>query len=218
MAAAEADVGRLLGVSGAHLARARAANSALAEAAALPAYERYTGVVHGHLDVGSLAPAARRRALGSAVVVSGLLGVVGLDDPVPDYRLKMGASLDPLGKLSTWWRDRLSRVLNEWLTDRVVIDALPKEHLAAWTPEPDRYAGWVQLRFESVRRDGSRVAVGHDAKAAKGLVVRHIAASRSRPVASLRAFDAQGWRLDPAASELGAARPGRAAFVREASR
>ena len=82
---------KLLGVKGDHLDRAQAANSSLIGAASLPAWRRYTGVVWDHLDPATLAATDRRRI----VVVSGLLGLVRGDDPVPDYRLKMGANLAP---------------------------------------------------------------------------------------------------------------------------
>lgn len=45
---------KLLGVSGAHLARAQQANLAVRGAKTLPASQRYTGVVWDHLDLGSL--------------------------------------------------------------------------------------------------------------------------------------------------------------------
>ncbi|NBU56266.1 MAG: peroxide stress protein YaaA, partial [Acidimicrobiia bacterium] len=126
--AAKGGDAKLLGVSGQHLARAQESNRELDGAPTVPACERYTGVVWGHLSPDTLSAKARTRAVDSVVVVSGLLGLVGFDDPVPDYRVKMGASLKPMGKLSTWWRDPLSTTLNDWADGRVVIDLLPNEH------------------------------------------------------------------------------------------
>lgn len=161
---------KLLGVKGDHLARALSANASLRGAPTLPAWQRYTGVVWDHLDPASLAAAERRRI----VVVSGLLGLVRADDPTPDYRLKMGANLAPLGKLSTWWRDDLSEALNKFASGRtakaprVIIDLLPKEHRAAWTPD-DRVSG-VSIEFV----DPSGKPGGHFAKAAKGTLAAAI--------------------------------------------
>ncbi len=155
---------KLLGVKGEHLLRALDANSALRGAPVLPAWQRYTGVVWDHLDPVSLDAAQRRRI----VVVSGLLGLVRGDDPVPDYRLKMGANVPPLGKLSTWWRDELSDTINRYAvgrTDgspRILVDLLPKEHRAAWTP--DRRVTGVSVEFV----DPTGKPGGHFAKAAKG--------------------------------------------------
>ncbi|MEZ5250689.1 MAG: peroxide stress protein YaaA [Ilumatobacteraceae bacterium] len=108
LAAAGGGDERLLGVGGGHLARAQSSNSSLLGAPVRRAGERYTGVVWDHLALASLDDDARRRAHRSIVVVSALLGVVGVDDPVPDYRLKMGASLSPLGRMATWWRPAVS--------------------------------------------------------------------------------------------------------------
>ena len=118
---------KLLGVKGEYLLRAQSANSSLIGAATLPAWQRYTGVVWDHLEPGTLPAAARRQI----VVVSGLLGLVRGDDPIPDYRLKMSANLRPLGKLSTWWRDDLSAELRRVARRRFVVDLLPQEHRAA---------------------------------------------------------------------------------------
>jgi cytoplasmic iron level regulating protein YaaA (DUF328/UPF0246 family) len=161
---------RLLGVKGDHLDRARRANVELDGAPSMPAWERYTGVVWDHLDPNTLPAEARRRL----VVVSGLLGLARGDDPVPEYRLKMGVNLAPLGKLSTWWRDDLSDALNHYATgrtsksSRVLVDLLPQEHRAAWTP--DRRVRGLSLELI----DPSGKPGGHFAKAAKGELARAI--------------------------------------------
>jgi uncharacterized protein len=157
---------KLLGVRGEHLARAQSANLSLVGAPTLPAWQRYTGVVWDHLDPASLPAAARRRI----VIVSGLLGLVRADDPTPDYRLKMGASLPPLGKLSTWWRASVSTELARLGRRRFVIDLLPQEHRAALAR--DALAGVDGITIGLVDRTGR--AGGHFAKAAKGELARAI--------------------------------------------
>ena len=161
---------KLLGVKGEHLDRAQAANISLVGGPSLPAWRRYTGVVWDHLDPATLTAADRRRI----VVLSGLLGLARGDDPVPDYRLKMGANLAPFGKLSTWWRDDLSATLNRYGTGRtakqrrLLVDLLPKEHRAAWTPD-DRVASVSIELVDPTGKPG-----GHFAKAAKGELARAI--------------------------------------------
>jgi cytoplasmic iron level regulating protein YaaA (DUF328/UPF0246 family) len=157
----------LLGVKGAHLMRAQSANSSLPGAPTLPAWQRYTGVVWDHLDPATLSTVARRRI----VVVSGLLGLVRGDDPVPDYRLKMSANLRPMGKLSTWWRDDLTEALCKASRRKIIIDLLPQEHSAAWMPgNLPRSARGVKVSLIDRRgRPG-----GHFAKAAKGELARAI--------------------------------------------
>ena len=80
--------------------------AAKASEAAYTSRERYTGVVWDHLDLASLTSAQQKFADTNIIVVSGLLGLVCAGDAIPDYRLKIGASLAPMGKLSTWWQRR----------------------------------------------------------------------------------------------------------------
>jgi cytoplasmic iron level regulating protein YaaA (DUF328/UPF0246 family) len=171
----------LLGVSGRHLDRALAANLLVAagRAPVVPAFARYTGVVHDHAGLRDVPGAAE-----GVVIFSALLGLVAPGDPVPDYRLKMGASLPPLGRLSSWWRPRLTDVLNRRLRGADVVDLLPQEHAAAWDPVPHRYASLHRVRF----RDAGGAAVGHDAKAAKGLLARHLLLSEAPVAAALASF------------------------------
>jgi len=152
----------LLGVKGERLATAQERNRSLIGAPTLPAWKRYTGVVWDHLEPASLPAVARRRI----TVLSGLLGLARGDDPVPEYRLRMGASLSPLGRLSTWWRDDVSAGIDRAARRRFVVDLLPKEHRAAWVPT-DRIRG---IRVEFVDADGR--SGGHFAKAAKGRLAR----------------------------------------------
>jgi cytoplasmic iron level regulating protein YaaA (DUF328/UPF0246 family) len=154
---------KLLGVRGEHLLRAQSANSSLIGAATLPAWQRYTGVVWDHLDPATLIPAARKQI----VVVSGLLGFVRGDDSVPDYRLKMGAHLRPLGKLSTWWREALTVELARNARHRFVVDLLPQEHRAALVL--DDIDGVSLTLVDPTGKPG-----GHFAKAAKGELARAI--------------------------------------------
>ena len=73
VAAALAVVGggdaRLLGVSGAHLERARTANAALVGAPTLPAGQRYTGVVWDALDVASMRAPVRSATCKKAITL-----------------------------------------------------------------------------------------------------------------------------------------------------
>jgi len=172
----------LLGAKGETLERARAANRALIGAPCLPAGERFTGVVWDHLDLPSLRRSERLRAGDAIVVVSALAGLVAIDDPLPDHRLKLSASLGDIGRLAPYWRDELTTVLDDHLDGHLVIDLLPQEHAAAWTPDPDRY----DLRRVELRtRDGK--PGGHFAKAAKGRLARALIDARS-PAAILK-----GW-------------------------
>ncbi len=191
LAAAGGGDEKLLGVGGAHLLRAQSANAALLGAPVLPAGERYTGVVWDHLDLAGLPPEARRRASASIAVVSGLLGVVSVDDPVPDYRLKMGASLAPLGRLATWWRPAVTDAIDTWARRRFVVDLLPNEHRAAWAPDGASRLRGVSVSF--VERNGK--VAGHDAKAAKGRLARHVLLFDGHPLDALGAWSDERFDL-----------------------
>jgi cytoplasmic iron level regulating protein YaaA (DUF328/UPF0246 family) len=167
LAAAGGGDGRLLGVGGAALERSIEANRHVVGAPTLPAWQRYTGVVWDHLDPATLRGASRKQARRSVLVVSAIAGLSAFDDPLPDHRLKLSVRLDPLGKLSRWWRDRVTETLAETLAGRLVVDLLPQEHAAAWRPD----TGTMDLRrVRFVGADGR--AQGHAAKAAKGLLAR----------------------------------------------
>lgn len=175
---------KLLGVKGPRLLHAQTQNRALIGSPTVPAWQRYTGVVWDHLDLASLPAAARATAIKRLFVPSGLAGIVRADDPLPDYRLKMGARLAPLGLLSTWWRDDLTDAFVSHVRKTPVIDLLPHEHKAAFEWEHIPHVIHVDL----VSKKGAVVG-GHNAKAAKGLLARHLLLSGSTPLSkTLRSF------------------------------
>lgn len=176
---------KLLGVNGKHLARAQSSNMQLVGAPCLPAWQRYTGVVWGHLDLASMTATQRNAFVKRIIVPSGLLGLVRADDPLPDYRLKMGARLAPLGTMSKWWRDEITNALVSIVKKKTLVDLLPNEHRGA--------IDWDILdnvvRVDLVSHSGAIVG-GHNAKAAKGLLARHLLISANadlrRTVASFQ--------------------------------
>ena len=170
---------KLLGAKGTLLDAARAANRSLLGAPTLPAWQRYTGVVWEHLDLADLPATERAVALKRVAVVSGLAGLVLASDPLPDYRLKMGARLAPMGALSTWWRAEVTAALVARARGATVVDLLPQEHRAAI--DASVIEGLV--RVDLVARSGGTVG-GHNAKAAKGLLARHLLGARSGTLAA----------------------------------
>jgi cytoplasmic iron level regulating protein YaaA (DUF328/UPF0246 family) len=180
--------GRMLGATGSLLRAARAANLALVGAPTLPAWQRFSGVVWEHLGPTTLGAAARRRARAGVVVVNAVTGLAAWDDPVPDFRLKLSASVPPVGNLASFWRAPLSRALHDRLVGHTVVDLLPNEHRAAWTadPEGDTYR---LVRPGLATPDGK--PAGHAGKAAKGRLARALleAPDVERTLASFDAGD-----------------------------
>ena len=151
----------------------------------LPAWQRYTGVVWGHLDPGSLSTLDRGRVL----IPSGLYGVTTAEDPIADYRLKLSVSLDEVGNLARFWRPHVTRALMESVAGRTVVAMLPDEHAAA--VDLDRLAevcDLVEVRF--VSQTGART-VGHAAKATKGVAARTVLLEG---LGALETFSWKGWR------------------------
>ena len=165
----------------------------------LPALERYTGVLYRELDAGSLPAPARRRLRATALIASGLWGLVAPGDPIPDHRLKMSARLDPLGRLSTWWRPHLTEALHDRLARRGVWDLLPQEHAAAWDPTAVPTARRITVRFTTA--EGRTVS--HWNKLLKGALVRHLVTTGLDDPDGLRAFThPAGYRYEPSLSDL----------------
>ena len=182
------------------LRAARAAGASPRRAGTRPAIERYTGVLYGELAWATLPAAARRRGERQVRIVSGLWGLVAPPDPIPPYRLKMSAALPGLGRLSTWWRPRLSPVVAALTSDRVVWDLLPQEHQAAvdWSAASPRQR--VVVRFE----DAAGRTVSHWNKLLKGSLVRWLLTEQPTGPSALVGFrHPLGYRLDRRASSLG---------------
>jgi cytoplasmic iron level regulating protein YaaA (DUF328/UPF0246 family) len=160
---------RLTGVHGELGRRARVANMATVGAPVLPAWQRYSGVVWDNLDPSTLKGRARMRAA-SIVVVSALGGLFGFEDPVPDYKCKLGARLSPLGGLGAYWRPHATAALAPEASGGVVWDLLPDEHARA----VDVTALGARRVIRVELRTGGGRAIGHGGKSVKGRFVRHI--------------------------------------------
>lgn len=179
------------------LRAAKAADATPRRAATRPAIERYTGVLYGELAWPTLPAAARRRGNDQVRIVSGLWGLVAPADPIPEYRLKMSASLPELGKLSTWWRPRLAPVLADRTNGSVVWDLLPIEHAAAmdWAACTPRQ----RVTFRFLEDDGR--TVNHWNKLLKGAVVRWLLTERPTGAGDIAHFvHPLGYQYDAAAS------------------
>lgn len=158
---------RALGADGDLLKRAKAANRALIGGPTLPVWQRFRGVVWEALAPEALSEPARRRAEKGVIVVSAVLGLSAWDDPVPDFRLKLSATLPPIGRFAAFWQQPLTEALNDRLEGATVVDLLPNEHRSAWIPDGDRYD---LVRPRLTTRDGK--PAGHDGKATKGRLAR----------------------------------------------
>jgi uncharacterized protein len=170
----------------------------LGSAPTIAAHRRYTGVVHGNAGLAALDPATM---LTEVRIVSGLLGLVALDEPVPYYRVEFAARVASLGGLATFWRSRLEEHLLALGRGRRVWDLLPAEHARVWTRTARERLEVVEVRF--VRPDG-RPANAARTKVCKGRIAAAIIAEPALGPHELPdALDpGAGWRLTADAATL----------------
>ena len=198
----EASRSKLLGVKGAALASATAIDLAVRRSPTMPAIDRYTGVLYDALDVATLPRRARTRLDASLIIFSGLFGAVRSTDPIPDYKLKMGASLPEIGNITTRWRTPITKALTPEVSGRVVWNLLPKEHDAAWTCPVELTRSTLRVTFldEQPRRPGeprSFTRVNHWNKLLKGALIRHILLTGAAAPDHLVEFHhPEGYRFD----------------------
>lgn len=144
-----------------------------------PAAEVYTGVLYEALGAGSLAPAARAWLDRSAVVFSGLWGVVRLDDRIPAYRCSVGVTLPgSIGGLTAYWKKVLTPVLKP---AGPVLDLRSGAYAAMWSPPSAGLATVRVLHERTVDGVAKRSVVSHFNKATKGRLVRDLAESGGAP-------------------------------------
>ncbi|BBH70468.1 UPF0246 protein [Actinoplanes sp. OR16] len=156
-----------------------ARNAALLTAPAAPASEIYTGVLYEALDPASLAVESQEWLHATAVVFSGLWGVVGLGDRIPAYRCSIGVALPPIGGLTAYWKKALKPALDS--LPGPVLDLRSGAYVAMWAP--GEQSAQVRVLHERVVGGvAKRSVVSHFNKATKGRLVRALAEERAAPV------------------------------------
>lgn len=137
------------------------------------AIDVYTGVLFDALDAPTLTPAQASKLDDTALIMSGLFGLVRPFNPIPNHRLAIGVDLPPLGRLGAWWRKHLENLFeHEGVqgSPAVVLDLRSKAY-QAMAPLDDR----PTVEFNVVRESqGARKAVSHWAKYWRGLAARHV--------------------------------------------
>ena len=144
-------------------------NRALMAAPLLPALDRYTGVLYDGLSAETLSPSARAFADGHVVIGSALFGLLRANDGIPAYRLSHDSRL-PGQSLRALWRDGVSVELAQ--RPGVILD-LRSEAYSALGPAPRR-EGSFYIRVLSAGPDGTRTALSHFNKKAKGEFTRAV--------------------------------------------
>ena len=100
------------------------------------------------------------------------MGLVGLADRIPAYKLPIDARVDGLGTLAAAWRPAIADALAE--RDRrgeLVVDCRSGGYSAIWRPA---HAARVEVRAFKLKPDGSRQVISHMAKDTRGRVAREL--------------------------------------------
>lgn len=176
----------------------------------------FDGDVYGGLDAKSLDPAELDWMQQHLCILSGLYGLLRPLDLMQPYRLEMGTRLETARSknLYQFWGSEIAQYLNQRATAEktpVVVNLASEEYFkavdrSALTPRV------VTCVFEERKGDQHKV-VSFFAKRARGLMVRFAVQQRVTTPAQLQAFDTEGYRFAPAASE-----PDRLVFRREPQR
>lgn len=146
-------------------------NLALADSGAMPAIERYTGVLYDGLDVTTLDAAARAWLEEHVLVQSALFGMLAADDAIPAYRLSASSRLPGLDSpLAAQWRRAHDGIA--WAEFGWVLDLRSKDY-AQLAPLPS--GAGVFLHIAQRGPDGRVRGLNHFNKAGKGALVRRLA-------------------------------------------
>ena len=176
-----------------------ALGAGVADAPTMRAIDRYTGVLYGQLDWGSLPAPARRLGARTVLIASGLWGMSGPNDRIPAYRLKMSANAGTPGSdgdVVAAAADRRARP--------------PPGGPSRVGPAARRARRGVVSREVAVRRrvtvrfvDRNGRTVSHWNKLLKGALVRHLLTERPAGPEELAGWEhPSGYRVDEVASDL----------------
>jgi cytoplasmic iron level regulating protein YaaA (DUF328/UPF0246 family) len=182
----------------------------------MSALDRYSlGVMYKAMDFAGLPTGAQRRLLENGVIFSGLFGLLRPDDLIPNYRLRIDATLPGLGKVAKYWKPYVSPLLNAALRGRFVWDLLPAAHREAWDDDHS-YEHLIQVKF-FVEKDGERKAVSHNVKPLRGQLVNFIVRETAEELDPLIRWEhPAGFRYDADGSSFDeAAKTGVIALVKK---
>ncbi len=168
-----------------------AANGEVMIAPVRPAIDRYTGTVYDGLDAATLTTAARRRALDSVLIFSGLFGVLRASEPIPLYRLPVAADVPPIGPLTPYWRAALASELAALTGGELVIDLRSGNYTAMWKPPAALREQVLSIRIVTEQPGGRLAVVSYPSKFGKGRLARALLARRGRVTSA--ADVAQAW-------------------------
>jgi cytoplasmic iron level regulating protein YaaA (DUF328/UPF0246 family) len=190
-------------LSGLNFARYQAWSPRVSAKNSKQAVLAFNGDVYAGLDAKTLSAQQLGWAQDHLCILSGLYGVLRPLDRMQPYRLEMGTALATAhGKnLYQFWGSQIAAYLNERAaadTSPVIVNLASEEYFKA----VDRKAlkpRVVSCVFEEFR-GGKYKIISFMAKRARGLMARYALEKKLGTVIKLEAFDAEGYRFEPAVS------------------
>lgn len=158
------------------------------DAPTMPAIDRYTGTlysaIHGRGLKGSasefahLSQAAMQRAKNSILIQSALFGLIPATGLIPNYKLSANAQLKAI------WAQPHEAVFKR--LQGILVDMRSKQYVALAPIPDDLESYWLDVVLEAA--DGTRSAMNHFNKKAKGQLIHAVlnAASPPETLADLR--------------------------------
>ncbi|MEZ5607244.1 MAG: peroxide stress protein YaaA [Burkholderiaceae bacterium] len=169
-----------------------------------PAVLAFNGDVYEGLQARSLKPAELDWLQQHVCILSGLYGVLRPLDRMQPYRLEMDTRLATArgSNLYQFWGSRIAEYLNQRLDgDKtpIVLNLASQEYFKAVDRKVLK-ARVVECVFEECK-GGQYKVVSFFAKRARGLMARWAAQHKAATPRALQAFNREGYRFDPAASD-----------------
>jgi len=191
-------------LSGLNVARYQAWRPKFTAKNAKQAVLAFNGDVYEGLDAKTLDAQSLAWAQNHVCILSGLYGVLRPLDYMQPYRLEMGTQLpNPHGKnLYEFWGTQIAEHLNTRLKkerDPVIVNLASVEYFKSVDRQALK-ARVVECVFEEFK-GGKYKIVSFHAKRARGLMARFAATHAVSQPEQLKAFDAEGYEFDAAASE-----------------
>ena len=158
----------------------------------------YDGLAYRSLD----APSLNARALSSLQervrILSALYGVLRPLDAIRPYRLEMQSKVRIEGRsLYAYWGADIAKALYE--ETHTVVNLASEEYASAVRPHVPAYGRFIDVEFQMLHK-GRLCVLPTYAKMARGRMARYIAEHEVDDPEGLRAFEEDGWRIDPVRS------------------
>ena len=165
---------KTFGISSRNYEKINKMNSGIKTSEVIPSISRYTGVLYDFIDYQSLDEKVKNLLHDSIIIFSGLFGLLRPLDKIPNYKLKMGTKLLNGIKLSKFWKNQITSVLQNELENQIVCNLLPTEFNSAFDSKVINLNYELKFSFFQENNDGEFKSITHWTKALRGSLVRYL--------------------------------------------